>query len=144
MLVATVLVSFGLLAGSPAIPSAHAELAACYSDPVVVLSDGTTLDLSDTIYDSETDVQQVSYVLHGPVGTVLISITPSSGALGPKETFLFHADQGAQQYAVGTLVSTLASGVGVVASAKAVDGIQVSTASETGWNDQQLHLSLNV
>ena len=141
---ATLLVSFGLLASFPTVPRARAELSACYSDPVVVLSDGTTIDLSDTIYDSETDVQQVSYVLHSPAGTIVASIALTTGPMGPKESFKYVADQGPDAYTVTTTVTTLTSGISVSASARAVDGTQISTASTTGWNDQRLHLSLGL
>lgn len=128
---------------SPAVgPSAHAELGACYTDPVVVLSNGTTLDLSDTINDSPLDVQQVSYTIHAPAGLQVVSVTYTSGPLGPKETFQFTSSGANGQYQISSDVITGNPSVQVTASAEAVGSGSVSGASDDGWANQQIRLSL--
>jgi hypothetical protein len=126
----------------PWIPGAHAELGVCYSDPVVVLSNGTILDLSDVINDTDTDVQQVSYTIHAPAGTSVTSVTYTSGPLGPKETFQFFAEGKLGQYDIASQVTTINSGIGVTASAKAVSTAGTASASDTGWSNQQLHVAV--
>ena len=81
------------------VPGAHAEVSVCYTDPVVVLSNGNTLDLSDTIGDNYLDVQQIVYTLHAPAGTSVANVIYTSGPIGPKESLRFYADQPAGQYA---------------------------------------------
>jgi hypothetical protein len=136
------LVAGWLVAGPTLGPAAHAELGACYTDPVVVLSNGTTLDLSDTINDSELDVQQVSYTIHAPAGIQVVSVTSTSGPLGPKETFKFTSSGSSGQYQITSTVTTGAPSVPVTASAEAVKQMSTSSASAGGWANQQIRLSL--
>lgn len=143
-LVCAAAISLGLLAGPLLLPSAHAELTACYDDPVVVLSDGTTLDLGDTIYDWPTDVQQVSYTVHAPAGITAVSIQPSTGPLGPKETFTFTSAGALHQYAIETAVRTGTAGIGVSASVTAVQRSGASSASVTGLSNQWLEENISL
>jgi len=136
--------SLGLLAGPLLLPRVHAELTACYDDPVVVLSDGTTLDLADTIYDSAGDIQQVSYTVHAPAGITAVSIRLSTGLLGPKETFTFTSAGAPHQYGIGTLVRTTTAGITVSASATAVQPSGVSGASATGLSNEQLEENISL
>jgi len=52
--------------------SARAKISGCRSDPVVLLSTGVAVDLSAAIDDAATDVQQVAYTVHAPVGTSVV------------------------------------------------------------------------
>jgi hypothetical protein len=131
-----------LIAGPNLGPAAHAELGACYTDPVVVLSNGTTLDVSDSIYDSYLDVQQISYTIHAPAGIQVVSVVSTSGPLGPKETFRFTSSGANGQYQISSTVTTGNSSVPVTASAEAVSPIRTSGASDDGWANQQIWLSL--
>jgi hypothetical protein len=123
-------------------PAAHAELGACYTDPVVVLSNGTTLDLSDSISDSYLDVQQVSYTIHAPAGVQVESVTYTSGPLGPKETFQFVSSGANGQYQISSTVTTGSASVPVTASAQALSVASTSGASNNGWANQKIWLSL--
>jgi hypothetical protein len=124
------------------VPGAQAQTSVCYTDPVVVLSDGTTLDLNDTINDSLTDVQQIQYTLHAPCGTSIISIVYTSGPIGPKESLRFYADQPAGQYTSTSDVTTGSSSIAVVAAGTAVRGLSTETSSADGWNGQKIKLAL--
>ena len=142
LVIGVALAAAWLMAGPAFGPAAHAELGACYTDPVVVLSNGTTLDLSDTINDSALDVQQVSYTLHAPAGIQVVSITSTSGPLGPKETFQFVSSGANGQYQISSAVTTGNSSVPVTASAEAAGAESTSSASNDGWANQQIRLSL--
>ncbi len=83
-------VASGLLAGGLPAPSAHAALA-CRSDPIVVLSNGVTLELSATIFDDVSDVQQVNYTLQAPKGVTVQRVITTDGAVGYKEHFAVQA-----------------------------------------------------
>src|SRR5438128_12259453 len=91
-LLGTAALSTSLLARSLIAPDTHAAVGGCRSDPVVTLSNGYVLDLSAVVNDTATDVQQVSYTLHAPVGTWVTS-TVDTSVLGPKDTFQFYADE---------------------------------------------------
>jgi hypothetical protein len=136
------LLAAGLLAGTLPASTARAAIGGCRSDPVVLLSSGDILDLRADIGDSATDVGQVAYTLHGPAGTSVITITPSSGLLGPKETFQYMADSAAGSYGVETMVSTLTPHVAVTAAAMAIGALWTDSASASGWSQQLLSLAL--
>jgi hypothetical protein len=139
---AVALLAAGLLAGLLPAPAAHAAIGGCRSDPIVLLSNGDILDLSANIDDSATDVQQVTYTLHGPAGSSVIGVIPTSGVLGPKETFQYTADAAAGSYGVETMVSTLTPNVGVTATAQAIGLLWSDSASAQGWSLQPLRLAI--
>jgi uncharacterized RmlC-like cupin family protein len=109
----------------------------------VTLSNGTALDLSDTIGDTFTDVQRVLYVLHGPAGTWVTGVVSTAGPIGPKEAFYYIPDGAPDQYAVVSKVTTSSSGINVVASATVTTILDTASASDSGWNNQQLKISLS-
>ena len=66
----TLLVAF-LLAAVCALalaPTANAAVVGCRADPVVKLSDGTVLDVSVAIDADVSDVSEIHYTVHGPLG----------------------------------------------------------------------------
>jgi hypothetical protein len=88
------LVTAGLLA-SPL--SAHAAIT-CRADPIVTLSNGMQVQMSDLIYDYASNVSKVAYTLHGPVGTTVTSVSYANTDPGIVETFQYVADNGAGNY----------------------------------------------
>jgi hypothetical protein len=88
------LLTAGLLA-SPL--SAQAALS-CRADPIVTLSNGRQVQMSDLIYDSASNVSKVAYTLHGPVGTTVTSVSYANTDPGIVETFQYVADNGAGNY----------------------------------------------
>jgi len=78
---------------TPLAPRAHAAFGACRSDPLVTLSNGVTLRLYADIATDASQVQQVAYALHGPVGTSVVSaVIPADDPLWDKEQFVYYAD----------------------------------------------------
>jgi hypothetical protein len=135
----------GLLIASPPVSIAQATLGACNGDPVVVLSNGVTIDLYTTIQDDVSDVQQVVYTLHAPSGTGVVSVAYTSGLLGPKEVLRFYADNLPSTYDTATSVRTYASGIAVTAATSAVPVVGTPVTASTSGNDQQnLHVSVTV
>lgn len=137
----TILATF-MVAGGLSPSTARAELAGCRSDPVVLLSNQVSLDLSAAISDSESDVQQVAYAIHAPSGTQITGIVYTSGALGPKEIVYFYAGGPQNTYSIGTVVRTMTPGISVVASAEAVTWNGASGGSTTGISQQYLHVGV--
>jgi hypothetical protein len=76
------------------IPSvAQAKMIFCRSDPVVVLSNGTVLDLQAELSTLLFNVQEVHYELHVPVGVFPVLVVHTPAWLTSQETFTFVADQ---------------------------------------------------
>ncbi|MBV9282773.1 MAG: hypothetical protein JOZ41_22070 [Chloroflexi bacterium] len=137
----TALTSLGLGASIWARP-ARAELAPCRSDPVVILSNGVTLDLSAYINDGESDVSNVAYVLHAPGGTTISSVIGTDGAIGLKETFSFSADAPSNTYTVETRVTTGLHGIAVIATTDVVSAAATESVSVAGQDNQNLRVSI--
>lgn len=121
---------------------ADAQVGPCRSDPVVSLSDGSQIDLSATIADDVSDVVQVAYVLHGPVGTSVVSVLGTDGAMGLKETFSYYADLSPDTYDSATLVTTGAHHLQVTAGAFVTTLAAVGALSVSGYSGQTLRLHL--
>jgi hypothetical protein len=113
------LVGFLLIALTLSEPFARISEAAaggCRSDPIVILSDGTILDVSADIGTDVSNVREIHYVVHGPRGVKLIASisTPTLGFQG-KETFTYYDDAAPKQYITETLVQTTYNQVSVTA-----------------------------
>src|SRR5438874_4856866 len=111
-LLGAALLSASLLAHSLMAPDTHAAISGCRSDPVVTLSNGDALDLHATVDDAYSDVQQVSYTLHAPIGTWVTSEVDTS-VLGVKDSFHFYADEPANTYSAAAKVDTLTPQIAV-------------------------------
>ncbi len=121
---------------------AHAEISGCGSDPVVLLSNGVAVDLSAAIDDVATDVQQVAYTLHAPVGTRVVGWQISDGPLGPKETLQFYADNAPNTYGTTTVVYTLTPHISATATTQVMSAMPSAGVSTSGWDAQPLRVQV--
>jgi hypothetical protein len=123
-------------------PASHAAIGGCRSDPVVILSNGNTLHLRTVINDTTTDVQQVSYTLHAPVGTWITGVADTSD-LDLKETLRFYADNPPSTYRVAAKVKTLTPRIRVTATMDVVTINGASTASASGQSQRSLWMDIS-
>jgi hypothetical protein len=125
-------------------PDTHAAIGGCRSDPVVTLSNGDALDLHAIVDDTATDVQLVSYTLHGPAGTS-VKAEADSAVLGPKDRFQYTADQPVGTFSAGVKVTTGTPGKSVTATTVLVDaiGAALSTDSASGQSPQMLQMNVS-
>jgi hypothetical protein len=140
----------GLAMSEPLAPTSEAAAAGCRSDPVVLLSDGTILDVTAKINTDVSNVREIHYVIHGPHGVQLVSAisTPTLGFKG-KETFAYYDDAAPKQYITETLVQTTYDQVGVTAQTTFVN-VSISLSGlltlqytpVTGFNNQILRVLL--
>jgi hypothetical protein len=86
--------------------AAQAKLMFCRSDPVVILSNGTILDLSADVSTLLINVREVHYVLHVPVGVYPIVTIHTPAWLTSQETFTVISDQQPDTYAATATVRT--------------------------------------
>ena len=135
----------GLMTTAQPVAIGQASLGTCGSDPVVVLSNGVTIDLNSAISDTESDVQQVAYTLHAPSGTSVISVIYTSGLIGPKEVLRFFADNLPDTYDTTTKVSTYTTHIAVTTATSVVPVLTwPAAASTSGYDQQYLHVSVTV
>jgi hypothetical protein len=121
---------------------AHAMVSGCRSDPVVSLSNLAQLDLSANISDSTSDVRQILYVMHGPVGTRVLLVVPTDGLLGLTEKFVYYADEPANTYDTYTTVTTGTPKVAVTATSLVTSLFNIGTVSAAGYSGQAIHIHL--
>jgi hypothetical protein len=141
-LLGVAVLSAGLLAlFSRMAPATHAAIGGCRSDPVVILSNGNTLHLSTVINDTATDVQQVNYTLHAPVGTWITGVADAS-VLDLKETLRFYADNPPNTYSVASKVNALTPRIRVTTTMDVVTMNGVSTASVSGQSQRSLWMDI--
>ncbi len=100
--------STGLLLNLLGSPHHTKAAVGCRADPLLTLSNGATIDLSLEIGKKDftlQDVQHISYTLHGPVGTSLVSTSFPDGS-GNISTVTYVADDAPGSYDGDTVVTT--------------------------------------
>jgi hypothetical protein len=138
------------IAIGPLASTAEAAIRGCRSDPIIVLSDGTILDVTAEIGTDVANVREIHYALHGPAGVwpVLVISTPTLGFTG-KETFTYIADAKPRTYTTATLVRTSINQVPVTSYttfAKATifgyTAVTVAFNPVQGFNNQTLRYTI--
>lgn len=124
--------------------SALAGWALCRSDPIVILSNGVTMDIGANINVFPWNVQRVDYVLHVPAGVQMVVAIHTPTWLTSQETFTFYADQEPGQYHVETIVHTTSGNASVTATTLllSVLGLHLDNAAVSGSEGQVLHAYL--
>ena len=124
-----------MIAGGFAWPAYPAALRG-RSDPAVLLSDGTLLDISADVDAMLWDITSVEYVIHLPAGTKALAVIPTPNWPGTLEKITVLSDMPARTYDTQTTVRTRRSTTAVRAnllvrpllsvlpSLKSVDGLQ--------------------
>lgn len=90
-----------------------ARLIACRSDPVIVLSDGTIVDISADIDTMLWNVTEVHYTLHVPEGLSPLLVVHTPTWLTSTEIFSIYSDNDSNQYTSTTTVRTRGANVHV-------------------------------
>ncbi len=133
--------SAGLLANGLVAPHHAAAYGFCRSDPIVALNNGVVLDLSASIADDASNVQQVAYTLHVPAGVSVARWISTDGTVGYKEAFTvapplpgtvgtYSATTAVTMVAKGSVVSVTATTEGGYASTL---GITPDMVGFTSW-----------
>jgi hypothetical protein len=119
-------------------PPAYTGALRCRSDPVVVLSNGTLIDLSADVDAMLWEIASVNYTLHVPQGLRAILIVRTPNWPGTKETFRVVDDQPAKTFDSTTTVLTMRRGVGVTANLL----VNLQYAAARGWDGQPLRVGV--
>jgi hypothetical protein len=96
------------ITGSSVWPASPATLR-CRSDPAVVLSDGTILDLSADIDGMLWDIKSVEYTIHIPSKTKALLVVPTPNWPTTLEKITVLSDQAAGVYDTTTIARTKSS-----------------------------------
>jgi hypothetical protein len=119
----------GLASGPLRAHGVEAKFSVCRSDPVIALSDGKSVTITDSISDASTDLQHITYVLHAPTGVTVSRVTYTAG-MSAIESLQFYADQTAGHYVAGTQVTTKTSPTAPVSLSVTISRV-TKTASGT-------------
>jgi len=103
-----------LLTGMAAWPARGAGLR-CRSDPTVLLTDGTIIDLAADIDEALWNVTAVNYTIHVPSKAHVIAVVRTPHWPTTVETFTVVSDSPEGRYDTTTIVHTKKTGVGVSA-----------------------------
>jgi hypothetical protein len=128
--------------GALAVASPASALAACRSDPYVLLSNTAQLDLSASIGTSLSNVAQVTYVLHVPAGVQPLLTVNTDSLIGPKEHFAIYSDDAASQYDTYTTVTLVNGSTSVVASSWIVSLSSLGVPNVSGSSETAIHIHL--
>lgn len=94
--------------------TASAAYVACGGDPILHLSDGSTLSVATIIGTDVSFVKSVIYTVHTPHGVKLQSVDwIGDPALLAKESLVFHDDAQVNQYLTDVVVQTTYNKVNV-------------------------------
>jgi hypothetical protein len=115
-------------------------ITACRSDPVVTLSDGTTLTVWESISDTASDVKSISYAVHVPVGVSIKSVVYTGDVAAQLQSVTLYADENSGDYDTYTTVVTGTPGIQTKAYAQANNSTaKVVSAQTTGHTPNPLH-----
>lgn len=133
----------GLVAGPFTAHNAGATFSTCDTDPIVVLSNGQVVSMAVHILDDPSDVTNITYELHGPVGTRVLATFYTSG-MASKESVKYYADEPqANTFDSTTTASTGLTGAPLTATTT-VFGLStgLATSSLSGLSGQSLPVHL--
>jgi len=121
-------------------PNAHAVTAGCRSDPVIILSNGTTLDVSADIAAPLWDVNGVTYTVHIPAGLRAIATVSTPSWPTTLERLVVIADNPSGLYTTETVVTTRQHQVAVTANTALVllSSITLAAVSTPGYDGENL------
>jgi hypothetical protein len=142
---ATYLLIFITLLAAFMLPTRAEANLLCRADPVVILSNGVTMDFGATITTLPMFVTEVHYELHVPAGVSLVAVIHTPTWLTSQETFTFYADQPAGQYTIITTVHTSVGNTSVVADGTLISpfGLRLDRGTAPGVEGSPITLVLN-
>jgi hypothetical protein len=84
---------------------AQAAMASCRGDPIVTFTNGIKVIQSVSLDTDASQVNQIVYILHAPVGWSVKQVQVTGGPLQNKESFVFYADESTNRLEAYTLVN---------------------------------------
>jgi hypothetical protein len=118
-----------------------AALVHCRTDPVFLLSNLDTVNVTLDIDTDAANVRNMNYILHIPAGVTVIGVIYTDGNLGKKEAYKVYQDSPTNTYTTDTVVTTQnAAKVAVVATTQ-LNLLKIRSAS--GYSAQHLIITVS-
>jgi hypothetical protein len=132
-----------LITGMCAWPAYPAAIR-CRSDPAVVLSDGTVLDLSADIDANLWDITSIEYTIHLPCKTKALLAVGTPNWPTTLEKFTIYSDSSTGVYDTQTVVRTRYTGTAVTANLLVLPLLKLfpSVASASGIQGQSVRVKV--
>lgn len=132
------------ITGTWAAPSAYALASGCRSDPIVLLSNGATIDMSVALQTSVSNVDHVAYLLHLPPGVRVLAVVNTGLLDGMRSHVEVLNDAAPDHYWTETTAYTRISNVDVTASSALVliTHVRVAAGTNTGKDQEALRVDL--
>jgi len=118
-----------------------AALARCRTDPIFLLSNGDSLNVTVDISTDATNVRNLTYTVHVPAGVTVKKVTYTAGGLGTKEMYKVVQDSVAKTYKTETVVTTQNTGSVAVKATTILN--KTYSASASGYNGQVLVVTVS-
>ncbi len=118
-------------------------ISSCRTDPVIVMSDGTGLDITATINTTVSNVASVAYTVDTPRGLSVEQVAYTGGSLSKKEKLIVYADQNPGVYITTTYVTTSSTATMTTTSTLVqVSSTVITSKSISGHTAQNLTITL--
>lgn len=137
-LFAVVALGVGLLMGPMRVQSTWAGVDVCRDDPVIALSDGSTLVVSVTAATAPSNVSGISYTVHVPQGLTVQSISYTGDLSADQQPVQVVADELPGRYDTYLTVASPVPHV-LVSNTSSVNGSSLTVA---GLSNQIVHAHL--
>jgi hypothetical protein len=141
-LILSLLLAAVLAVGVAGPHSALAGRSGCRADPLVVLLDGSTVQIVSSIGTDINDVQHIEYTVHVPVGSRVVAIVYTDSILGIHEHLSVVADLSPGQYTTDTVVYTGVQNASVSTQSTLVRLVGLHIGKATGHSRQHLGVKL--
>ena len=114
----------------------------CRGDPVIILRDGTIIDIITEIGTDVWNVDRIDYIVHAPVGSRVLTTIYTNGLLGIVERMSFYADAPSDRYTVDVVIYTSDRNVTVGATTTVVKLLGLDRKSASGIDNERLTMRL--
>lgn len=103
----------------------HAAIGIKHTGPIITLSNGRAVQILTSISDSQTNVGEIDYTVHGPSGVHVLKVAYQKAWGSLTNRAVYVADQASTAYSTDTYVKTIKAGSAAVS-------VQVLVQSSTG------------
>lgn len=123
--------------------STDASVGIKHSGPLMTLNNGRTVQILTSVSDTQTNVKEIDYTVHGPVGTVITKVSYAKAWAGLINRAVYVHDQPAGTYTTDTLVRTAGVSATAVSAQTLVQyGTTKHTVSATGLENAHISAKL--
>jgi hypothetical protein len=123
----------------------HAAVGIKHTGPILTLSNGRTVQVLASISDSQSNIKEIDYTIHGPSGTRELKVAFQKAWGGLINRAYYVADQASGTYTTDTYVKTVTLGTtnyAVSAQSVVTHSTTKKAASSTGTENAHITVKL--